>query len=206
MEQEKKRAFQKAIRGVTGGNQRRSLMRQLLEEPDDPDRQALLEQLRNSPRVEDPTSRGNRFVWGPGDIRIIKDRVRGTSLPDARTENPPQGDPNDERYRDFARLLASGETIESSFHLGHGDLLYTNWRLIWVHEHGLTGSKVEYRSVPYQRIVQFSVKARRSFDLAAKLCVYLSGGEMVEVDFTPEQNVYEAQAWLAGHIHRLNRS
>lgn len=53
--------------------------------------------------------------------------------------------------------------------------VFTNKRLILVDIQGITGSKVDYQSIPYRAIVRFSVETAGTFDLDAELKVWVSG-------------------------------
>jgi len=59
---------------------------------------------------------------------------------------------------DFAQVLSSGEKIEKAYQLLRDLFVFTNKRLILVDKQGLTGSKVEYHSLPYKSITHFSVE------------------------------------------------
>ena len=47
--------------------------------------------------------------------------------------------------------------------------------MLLVNKQGVTGSKVEYLSVPYRSIVMFSIETAGHFDLEAELRVWVSG-------------------------------
>ncbi|HEU0306337.1 MAG TPA: PH domain-containing protein [Lysobacter sp.] len=76
---------------------------------------------------------------------------------------------------DFAPLLAPGETLQRAFGLIRDLIVFTDRRLIFVNKQGVTGSKVEYLSVPYRSIVMFSIETAGHFDLEAELRVWVSG-------------------------------
>ena len=52
----------------------------------------------------------------------------------------------------YSRLLINGEEIELGFKLLRDTFIFTNKRLILIDIQGLTGSKVEYKSLPYRLI------------------------------------------------------
>lgn len=76
---------------------------------------------------------------------------------------------------DFAPLLAPGETLERAFGLVRDLIVFTDRRLIFVDRQGVTGSKVEYLSVPYRSITMFALETAGSFDLEAELRIWVSG-------------------------------
>lgn len=76
---------------------------------------------------------------------------------------------------DFAPLLAPGESLRRAFGLIRDLVVFTDRRLIFVNKQGVTGSKVEYLSVPYRSITMFSIETAGHFDLEAELRVWVSG-------------------------------
>jgi hypothetical protein len=81
----------------------------------------------------------------------------------------------DKIAEDFAPLLAPGEQPQRAFGLIRDLIVFTDRRLIFVNKQGVTGSKVEYLSVPYRSIVMFSIETAGHFDLEAELRIWLSG-------------------------------
>lgn len=76
---------------------------------------------------------------------------------------------------DFAPLLAPGEALQRAFGLIRDLIVFTDRRLIFVNKQGVTGSKIEYLSVPYRSIVMFSLETAGHFDLEAELKIWVSG-------------------------------
>jgi hypothetical protein len=102
---------------------------------------------------------------------------------------------------EFARVLAPGERIEKAYQLIRDLFVFTDKRLILVDKQGLTGSKVEYHSLPYRAITHFSIETAGHFDLDADLKIWISGSpEPVQKRFNRKLNVYELQAVLAGYV------
>lgn len=60
---------------------------------------------------------------------------------------------------EFARVLAPGERVEHAYQLLRDYFVFTDRRLVLVDKQGITGSKVEYHSVPYRSITHFSVES-----------------------------------------------
>ncbi|HEX2534981.1 MAG TPA: PH domain-containing protein, partial [Chitinophagaceae bacterium] len=57
---------------------------------------------------------------------------------------------------EFQPILVEGEKIEIAFRLIRELLVFTNKRLILVDKQGITGSKVDYLTIPYSSIKKFS--------------------------------------------------
>lgn len=102
---------------------------------------------------------------------------------------------------DFTRVLAGGERIEKAYQLLRDLFVFTNKRLILVDKQGLTGSKVEYHSLPYRSITHFSVETAGHFDLDAELKIWISGSPVpVQKRFNKQLNIYDVQSVLAGYV------
>lgn len=102
---------------------------------------------------------------------------------------------------DFAQVLAPEERIEGAYQLIRDLFVFTNKRLILVDKQGLTGSKVEYHSLPYRSITHFSVETAGHFDLDAELKIWISGSPMpIQKRFNKNLNIYLVQSVLAGYV------
>lgn len=102
---------------------------------------------------------------------------------------------------EFSPILAEGEKVEHAYQLIRDMFVFTNKRLVFVNRQGLTGSKVEYMSIPYSKVTRFSVETAGHFDLDAELKVWLTGAtEPLTLQFNRKLNVYEVQAVLAAHV------
>jgi hypothetical protein len=102
---------------------------------------------------------------------------------------------------EFAQILAAGERVEHAYQLIRDMFVFTDLRLVFVNRQGLTGSKVEYMSLPYSKIVRFSVETAGHFDLDAELKVWVTGSpEPIELQFNKKLNIYEVQAVLAAYV------
>ncbi len=98
-------------------------------------------------------------------------------------------------------MLAGGERIEEAYQLLRDLFVFTNKRLILVDKQGLTGSKVEYHSLPYRSITHFSVETAGHFDLDAELKVWISGSPVpIQKRFNKQLNIYDVQSVLAGYV------
>ncbi|QOW18853.1 PH domain-containing protein [Lysobacter ciconiae] len=103
--------------------------------------------------------------------------------------------------QELAEVLAPGEAVEHVYKLIRDYFVFTNKRLVMVDKQGLTGSKVEYHSIPYKSITHFSVETAGSFDLDAELKIWISGtATPVQKTFNKKLSIYEVQAVLAGYV------
>lgn len=78
-------------------------------------------------------------------------------------------------HDDFAPLLAPGESLQRAFGFVRDLMVFTDRRLLLVNKQGLTGSKVEYLSIPYRAIVMYSLETAGHFDLDAELKLWVAG-------------------------------
>ncbi|GAA3509124.1 PH domain-containing protein [Aquimarina addita] len=102
----------------------------------------------------------------------------------------------------YGRLLVADEIIELGFQLLRDTFMFTNKRLILIDVQGLTGSKVEYLSMPYKNISRFSLETAGTFDLDAELKIWISSENLPSVSkkFNKSVDVYEVQKYLAQKV------
>lgn len=103
--------------------------------------------------------------------------------------------------KEFEQILAPGEKVERAYQLIRDYFIFTAKRLVLVDKQGLTGSKVEYHSIPYRSITHFSVETAGTFDLEAELKIWISGTPMpIQKQFNKKLSIYEVQAVLASYV------
>ena len=101
----------------------------------------------------------------------------------------------------YGTLLTDGEIIEVGFTVFRDTFLFTNKRLILVDIKGLSGKQMEYLSIPYGKIMKFSVQTGGSFELDAELKLWIGNDALpLEKKFNKDVNVYEVQKVLASHV------
>jgi hypothetical protein len=104
--------------------------------------------------------------------------------------------------KEYQKLLIEGEQIELGFKLIRDTFIFTNKRLILVEKQGITGSKIEYKSIIYKSISRFSVETAGTFDLEAELKIWVSSETNPSIikQFNKSVNVYDVQNVLAHHV------
>lgn len=104
--------------------------------------------------------------------------------------------------KQYGQLLIENETIEMGFKLIRDVFIFTNKRLILVEKQGITGSKIEYKSIAYKAISRFSVETAGTFDLEAELKIWVSSelNPSIVKQFTKSVNVYDVQRVLAHYV------
>ena len=102
----------------------------------------------------------------------------------------------------YERLLTNDEVIEVGFKMFRDVFMFTNKRLILIDVQGVTGSKAEYKSLPYKHISRFSLETAGTFDLDAELKIWISSENIPTVSkkFNKSIDVYAVQTFLAGKV------
>ena len=110
--------------------------------------------------------------------------------------------PAEELSTKYERLLTDSEQVELGFKLLRDVFIFTTKRLILIDVQGVTGSKVEYKSLPYKNISRFSLETAGTFDLDAELKIWISSENVPSVSkkFNKQIDVYAIQRYLAGKI------
>lgn len=104
---------------------------------------------------------------------------------------------------EFQQILAPGERVERAYQLIRDAFIFTDKRLVLVDRQGVTGSKVEYHSIPYRSITHFSIETAGSFDLDAELKIWVSGTAMpFSKRFSKSLSIYAVQSVLASYVLR----
>ena len=102
---------------------------------------------------------------------------------------------------EFAPILVDGEQITGAFKIVRDLLVFTQGRLILADKQGITGKKVEYHSIPYKSISQFSVETGGHFDMDAELRIYISSNPVpLKKEIRKGENIVQIQKLLATYI------
>ncbi len=104
----------------------------------------------------------------------------------------------EDAQKEYGHLLSDKEVIDKAYKLIRDMFIFTNRRLILIDVQGVTGKKIECRSIPYSKITSFSVETAGHFDLDAELKIWVSGlVHPIQKQFNKTLNIYEVQAELA---------
>ena len=104
---------------------------------------------------------------------------------------------------EFSQILAPGEKVEHAYQLIRDYFVFTDKRFVLVDKQGMTGSKVEYHSIPYRSITHFSIETAGAFDLDAELKIWIAGKQLpVQRQFNKRLSIYEVQSVLASYVLR----
>lgn len=103
--------------------------------------------------------------------------------------------------QEFAPILCNGETLESAYQVFRDKWVFTSKRLIMLDVQGLTGSKREYRTIPYSSIVQFSIETAGTIDDDCEMKIWVKGSELpIKKEFSRKIDVKGIQRSLAEHL------
>jgi len=93
--------------------------------------------------------------------------------------------------------------VEHAYQLIRDYFVFTDKRFVLVDKQGITGSKVEYHSIPYRSITHFSIETAGTFDLDAELKIWISGAAApIQKQFNKKLSIYEVQSVLASYVLR----
>ena len=105
--------------------------------------------------------------------------------------------------QEFARILVPGERVEHAYQLIRDYFVFTDRRFVLVDKQGITGSKIEYHSIPYKSITHFSIETAGMFDLDAELKIWISStAAPIQKQFNKKLSIYEVQSVLASYVLR----
>src|SRR5690606_37878660 len=103
--------------------------------------------------------------------------------------------------KEFMPMLIDDEHIEKAYKLIRDMFVSTNKRLILVDKQGITGSKVDYVSIPYTSITNFSKESADLMDLDAELKIWVRGESTpIKKQFGKNDNINEVYKIISQYI------
>jgi len=107
----------------------------------------------------------------------------------------------DKVQADLAPLLIENEKVEIAFKIIRDQIIFTNRRLITVDKQGITAKKVDYRSIPYDKIVQFSKESAGVLDLDAELKIWVASmSEPLKFEFSKDAPINDVYSLLSEKV------
>lgn len=101
---------------------------------------------------------------------------------------------------DFHKFLIDGESIFAAFKTVRDQVVFTNKRIIAANVQGMTGSKVDYTSLPYSKIQAFSVETAGTLDLDCEIEVYLSGIGKVKFEIKGQFDLLSFNKYISQYV------
>jgi hypothetical protein len=107
----------------------------------------------------------------------------------------------DKIFHEFEPILIEGEVIVKSFKLIRDMFVFTNKRLILVDKQGLTGSKVDFMTIPYRSIDYFSKRSASLLDLDAEILIWIKGANApIQKEFRKGENINDVYKALSTFV------
>jgi len=97
-------------------------------------------------------------------------------------------------------LLIEGEQPYVAYKGIRDFIVFTSKRIIAVNVQGITGKKKDFTSLPYAKVVAFSVETAGTFDLDAELDLWFSGLGRVRFEFSGRTDVAYLNKLVAHHV------
>ncbi len=102
---------------------------------------------------------------------------------------------------EFRHILVEGEDVLAAFRTVRDSILLTSFRLVYVNVQGITGSKVEYQSIPWRSVLRFSIETAGTFDIDADLKVWVAGAATpIEAKISRKSNPHAIQSIMAQQV------
>jgi hypothetical protein len=99
-----------------------------------------------------------------------------------------------------APFLIQGEHVIFAFKTVRDFVAFTDKRLIAANVQGLTGSKTDFTTLPYNRIQAFSVETAGSFDRDSELDLWFSGLGNVRLEFKRNVDIRQLSQMIATYV------
>lgn len=97
-------------------------------------------------------------------------------------------------------ILVDTEEIEYIFTSIRDFVVFTNKRIISVNVQGITGTKKDLTTIPYNRIQTFSVETAGTLDLESELELFISSVGSIYFEFTAGTDVYDIAQLISSAI------
>ncbi|WP_444883024.1 PH domain-containing protein [Microbulbifer sp. PSTR4-B] len=101
---------------------------------------------------------------------------------------------------DFNKFLIESESIFAGFKTIRDQVVFTNKRIIAANVQGITGSKVDYTSLPYSKIQAFSVESSGTLDLDCEIVVYLSEVGKVKFEIKGSFDLIQFNQYISKYV------
>jgi hypothetical protein len=109
--------------------------------------------------------------------------------------------PVDKIQSEYAPMLVASETILKAFKVIRDVMIFTNKRILLVDKQGVTGTKIEYLTIPYTKINRFAKESAGVLDIDASLKIWLMGqSDPLVKDFKRNNSINEIYQLLSEQI------
>jgi len=97
-------------------------------------------------------------------------------------------------------LLIDDERIIDAYKSMRDGVVFTSKRIIAVNVQGITGSKIDFTSLPYKNNVAYSIETSGTFDLDSELEIYFSALGRVKFEFTGRSSMLEISKIISSYL------
>lgn len=92
-------------------------------------------------------------------------------------------------FETVKELLITNEFVIDSYVSMRDRVVFTNKRIISINVQGITGTKKDYTSIPYNKIQTYSVETAGLLDLDAELDLWISGLGKIRFEIKGSANI-----------------
>ncbi|MEP1741977.1 MAG: PH domain-containing protein [Kangiellaceae bacterium] len=107
---------------------------------------------------------------------------------------------NSKAREEFSQFLIDGEMIVGTFKTVRDQVVFTNKRIIAANVQGITGSKVDYTSIPFSKIQTFSIETSGTLDLDCEIQVYISAVGKVSFEIKGSFDIVKFNKIISGYV------
>ncbi len=107
---------------------------------------------------------------------------------------------NAKAREEFSHFLVEGEAIVSTFKTVRDQVVFTNKRVIAANVQGLTGSKVDYTSIPFSKIQTFSIETSGTLDLDCEIQLFISAVGKVSFEIKGSFDIVGFNKVISGYV------
>ena len=107
---------------------------------------------------------------------------------------------NTMRMHDVEELLIDDETVIGSFTSVRDYVVFTNKRIIAVNKQGVTGTRMDYTSLPFSRVVVFSIETAGTLGYDSELQLYFPNVGKVCFEFTGMSDIMEIGQAISAYV------
>jgi hypothetical protein len=101
---------------------------------------------------------------------------------------------------DFHKFLIEGEKIFGGFKTIRDQVIFTDKRIIAADVKGVTGSRVDYTSLPYSKIHAFSVETSGTVDIDCEIELWFSELGKVKFEMTGSFDIVRFNKYISHQV------
>lgn len=106
----------------------------------------------------------------------------------------------DDIREDFKLFMIEGEVFVGAFKSFRDQIVFTSKRVIAANVKGLTGSNVDYTSIPYSKIQAYSIETAGTFDTDCEIDFFVSQLGKVRFEIKGSFDIVSFNKHISEHI------